>query len=230
MKEDKEAIYEDGLAQEESYDVEKLQGCLKSEMDDAKDFIDQIGEQRAEATEYYLGSEPDGQSQLQSEYVSTDVRDSVLFMLPSIMRTFFGTNKVVEFVPKNPEDIPFAKQQTEYINYVIQQKNSGFKVLYDAFKDALIRKTGFVKAYWDDSITASTHEYTNITPESYQALILDPNVEVIKQSIEMQSISLVDPETGEEITQETPASYDVTIRRIKPKDQVVIEAVPPEEF
>ena len=45
----------------------------------------------------------------------------------------------------------------------------------------------------------------------------------------MQSISLVDPETGEEITQETPASYDVTIRRIKPKDQVVIEAVPPEE-
>ena len=230
MKEDKEAIYEDGLAQEESYDVEKLQGCLKSEMDDAKDFIDQIGEQRAEATEYYLGSEPDGQSQLQSEYVSTDVRDSVLIMLPSIMRTFFGTNKVVEFVPKNPEDIPFAKQQTEYINYVIQQKNSGFKVLYDAFKDALIRKTGFVKAYWDDSITASTHEYTNITPESYQALILDPNVEVIKQSIEMQSISLVDPETGEEVTQETPASYDVTIRRIKPKDQVVIEAVPPEEI
>ena len=41
---------------------------------------------------------------------------------------------------------------------------------------------------------------------------------------------MVDPETGEEITQETPASYDVTIRRIKPKDQVVIEAVPPEEI
>ena len=121
MEYDKD-IKDEELQQEESYDVEKLQGCLKSEMDDAKDFIDQIGEQRAEATEYYLGSEPDGQSQLQSEYVSTDVRDSVLFMLPSIMRTFFGTNKVVEFVPKNPEDIPFAKQQTEYINYVIQQK------------------------------------------------------------------------------------------------------------
>jgi hypothetical protein len=226
MEYDKD-IVEATEEQQESYDEQKLQGVLKSEMDDAKDFIDQIGEQRADATDYYLGSQPGSTSSLQSEFISTDVRDSVLFMLPSIMRTFFGTSKIVEFIPKGPEDIQLATQQTDYINYVIQQKNPGFKVLYDAFKDALIRKTGFVKAYWDDSITASTHEYTNISPEAYQALILDPNVEVIKESVEMQSMTLQNPETGEEMTQETPASYDIKIRRIKPKDQVVIEAVPP---
>ncbi|MCP3686109.1 MAG: hypothetical protein GY861_25970, partial [bacterium] len=198
-------------------------------MDDAKDFIDQIDEDRADATDYYLGNSPTSQSSMQSEFVSTDVRDSVLFMLPSIMRTFLGTNKIVEFIPHGPEDIQLAKQQTDYINYIIQQKNPGFKVLYDAFKDALIRKTGFVKAYWDDSISASTHEYTDISPEAYQALTLDPNVEVIEEKIEMQSMTFMNPETGEEVTQETPASYDVKIRRIKPKDQVVIEAVPTEE-
>ena len=229
MEYDKDDIVEQLDEQQESYDEQKLQGVLKSEMDDAKDFIDQIGEQRADATDYYLGNQPGSTSSLQSEFISTDVRDSVLFMLPSIMRTFFGTSKIVEFIPKGPEDIQLATQQTDYINYVIQQKNPGFKVLYDAFKDALIRKTGFVKAYWDDSITASTHEYTNISPEAYQALILDPNVEVIKESVEMQSMTLQNPETGEQITQETPASYDIKIRRIKPKDQVVIEAVPPEE-
>ena len=217
------------LQVEDSYNEEELQGVLKSEMDDAKDFIDQIDEDRADATDYYLGNSPTAQSSMQSEFVSTDVRDSVLFMLPSIMRTFFGTNKIVEFIPHGPEDIELAKQQTDYINYVIQQKNPGFKVLYDAFKDALIRKTGFVKAYWDDSITASTHEYTNISPEAYQALIMDVNVEVVEEKIEMQSITIMNPETGEEMTQETPASYDVKIRRIKPKDQVVIEAVPTEE-
>ena len=47
-------------------------------MDDAKDYIDQIGESRAEATEYYLGNEPEANSSLQSEFISTDVRDSVL--------------------------------------------------------------------------------------------------------------------------------------------------------
>ena len=214
----------------DSYDEEQLQGVLKSEMDDAKDFIDQIDQDRAEATDYYLGNAPTSQSSMQSEFVSTDVRDSVLFMLPSIMRTFFGTTKIVEFIPHGPEDIQLAKQQTDYINYVIQQKNPGFKVLYDAFKDALIRKTGFVKAYWDDSITASTHEYTGLSPEAYQAITLDPNVEVIEEKIEMQSITMMSPENGEEMTQETPASYDVKIRRVKAKDQVVIEAVPTEEI
>tara|TARA_X000001388_G_scaffold76441_1_gene73801 strand:+ start:609 stop:2720 length:2112 start_codon:yes stop_codon:yes gene_type:complete len=213
----------------EEINQEELQGILKSELDDARDYIEQVGEDRAEATEYYLGESPQGQSSMQSEYVSTDVRDSVLFMLPSIMRTFFGTNKIVEFVPRNAEDIPLATQQTDYINYIIQQKNPGFKVMYDVFKDALIRKTGFVKAYWDDSISASTHEYTDMTPEGYQVLMMDPDVEIVKESAQMQSITIINPETGEEITQETPVSYDLTIRRVKSKDQVCIESIPPEE-
>ena len=206
-----------------------LVGVIKSEMDDAKDFIHQVGEERSESTEYYLGSEPEATSTLQSEFISTDVRDTVLFMLPSIMRTFFGTKKVVEFVPNGPEDIPLAEQQTDYINYIVQQKNQGFNVMYSAFKDALVRKTGFVKGFWDDSITASTHEYTGLDPQSYQALVLDPNVEIVEESVTMETITTVDPVSGEEVVQEIPAMYDITIRRVKAKNQVCLEAIPPEE-
>lgn len=209
--------------------IETLTGVLKSEMDDASDFIHMVGADRAESTEYYLGDAPEGTSSLQSEFISTDVRESILFMLPSIMRTFFGTKKVVEFVPKGPEDIQLAEQQTDYINYIIQQKNNGFQVLYDAFKDALVRKTGFVKVFWDDSIVATTHEYTNLDPQSYQALIIDKDVEIVEESVTMESMTMVDPVSGEEITQEIPASYDLTIRRLKEKNQVCIEAIPPEE-
>ena len=215
---------------QEATDMNNLVGVIKSEMDDAKDFIHQVGSERAESTEYYLGNEPEGTSTLQSEYVSTDVRESVLFMLPSIMRTFFGTKKIVEFVPKGPEDIQLAEQQTDYINYLIREKNPGFQVLYDVFKDALVRKTGFVKVFWDDSITSTTHEYSNIDPQSYQALILDKNVEVIEESATQETITTFDPISGEEVTQEIPVSYDLTIRRLKPKDQVCIESVPPEEI
>jgi hypothetical protein len=215
---------------QEAISMDNLVGVIKSEMDDAKDFIHQVGSERAESTEYYLGTEPEGTSTLQSEYVSTDVRESVLFMLPSIMRTFFGTKKIVEFVPKGPEDIQLAEQQTDYINYLIREKNPGFQVLYDVFKDALVRKTGFVKVFWDDSVTATTHEYTNIDPQSYQALILDKNVEIIEESATQETITTFDPISGEEVTQEIPVSYDLTIRRLKPKDQVCIESVPPEEI
>ena len=215
---------------QEAMNMDNLVGVIKSEMDDAKDFIHQVGSERAESTEYYLGTEPEGTSTLQSEYVSTDVRESVLFMLPSIMRTFFGTKKIVEFVPKGPEDIQLAEQQTDYINYLIREKNPGFQVLYDVFKDALVRKTGFVKVFWDDSVTSTTHEYSNIDPQSYQALILDKNVEVIEESATQETITTLDPISGEEVTQEIPVSYDLTIRRLKPKDQVCIESVPPEEI
>ena len=206
-----------------------LESVLRSEMDDAKDFISQVGEERAESTEYYLGNEPEETSTLQSRFVSTDVRDTILFMLPSIMRTFFGTKKIVEFVPYGPEDIPVAEQQTNYINYVVQEKNPGFKILYDVFKDALVRKAGYVKAFWDDSISSSTHEYSNIDPAQYQALIMDENVEIVSESVEMSTMTMIDPMTNEEITQESPASYDLTIRRIKQKNQVCLEAIPPEE-
>ena len=209
--------------------MENLVGVIKSEMDDASDFIHQIGSDRAESTEYYLGNEPEGTSSLQSEFISTDVRESILFMLPSIMRTFFGTKKVVEFVPKGPEDIQLAEQQTDYINYIIQQKNNGFQVLYDAFKDALVRKTGFVKVFWDDTVVATTHEYTGLDPQSYQALIIDKDVEIVEESSTTESITTLDPISGEEITQEIPTSYDLTIRRLKQKNQVCIEAIPPEE-
>ena len=215
---------------QEQNDMIDLVGVIKSEMDDAKDFIHQVGAERAESTDFYLGNEPEGTSSLQSEFVSTDVRESVLFMLPSIMRTFFGTKKIVEFVPKGPEDIQLAEQQTDYINYLIREKNPGFQVLYDVFKDALVRKTGFVKVFWDDSVTATTHEYSNIDPQSYQALILDKNVEVIEESVTKETITTFDPVSQEELTQEIPASYDLTIRRLKPKDQVCIESVPPEEI
>ena len=93
----------------------------------------------------------------------------------------------------------------------------------------MVRKTGFVKVFWDDSIAASTSEYTNLDPQSYQALTLDPNVEIVQETVTMESITQVDPMTGEEITQEIPATYDITIRRIKAKDQVCIESIPPEE-
>ena len=227
LKEEHEELEEEN--QQDEVDLEKLQGVLKGELEDAQDFIDAIEEDRNKATRYYMGNEPSSQSDLQSEYISTDVRDSVLYMMPSLMRTFFGTKRVVEFVPNGPEDIPLAEQQTDYINHVIQEKNKGFQVVYDAFKDALVRKTGFIKAYWDDSITCNTYDYTGLNREQYMALVSDPDVEIVEENITYEKQIIIDQLTGEEVEQEFPVSYDVVIKRVKHKDQVVIEAIPPEE-
>jgi len=73
----------------------------------------------------------------------------------------------------------------------------------------------------------SNHRYTDLPQEAYMAFLMDKNFEVIEEhSVTYESRSIIDSETGEEATEETPTSYDVTIRQ--PKDQVVIESAPPE--
>ena len=125
--------------------------------------------------------------------------------------------------------MPIAEQQTNYINYIIQEKNNGFKVFYDAFKDALIRKTGYVKAFWDDSISVSNHEYTGLDKQARDALLLDKDVEIVEEKVETEMMMVIDEATGEQVEQEFPVRYDLKIRRVKKKNQVVIESIPPEE-
>lgn len=220
---------ETDLLVEEEQDYTELSSIIKAEMDDAQDFSEELGQERSENTEFYLGEEPSDTSEMQSEYVSTDVREAVLHILPSIMRVFFGTRKVVDFIPRDKEDVALAEQQTNYINYIVTQKNNGFQVFYNAFKDALIRKAGFVKAYYDDSLHVTNHTYTGLTEIEKDALILDPNVEIVSEEAEMELIEMQDPQTGEMISQEKPVSFDLKIRRITNKGKVCIDAIPPEE-
>ena len=220
---------ETDLLVEEEQDYTELSSIIKSEMDDAQDFSEELGQERSENTDFYLGEEPSDTSEMQSEYVSTDVREAVLHILPSIMRVFFGTKKVVDFIPRDKEDVALAEQQTSYINHIITQKNNGFQVFYNAFKDALIRKAGFVKAYYDDGLEVTNHTYTGLSEIQKDALILDPNVEVVSQEAEMELIEMQDPQTGEMISQEKPVLFNLKIRRITNKSKVCIDAIPPEE-
>lgn len=221
---------ETDLLVEEEQDYTELSSIIKAEMDDAQDFSEELGQERSSNTEYYLGEEPSDTSEMQSEFVSTDVREAVLHILPSIMRIFFSTKKVVDFIPRNKEDVALAEQQTSYINYIINQKNNGFQVFYNAFKDALVRKAGFVKAYYDDGLEVTNHSYTGLSEIEKDALILDPDVEIVSEESEMELIEMEDPQTGEMITQEKPVLFNLKIRRIVNKGKVCIDAIPPEEI
>jgi hypothetical protein len=219
----------DGVKQKE-YDTDELKSILQGELADAVDYNDQLSIDRVDNTEYYLGESPPNVSDQQSGYISTDVRDSILYMLPSIMRVFFGAKKIVEFVPKNSEDVKMAEQQTDYINHVVQQKNNGFQVFYNAFKDALVRKAGFVKAYYDDSLEITNYSYDGLSEEARNVLLTDPFVEVVSETYEMETVQTQDPTTGEVVEVEKPSQYNLKIRRVKNKNDIVIEAVPPEEI
>ena len=220
------------LEQEMNPDVmpdEELQGIVGKEIDDAIDFIDNwISPQRATATQYYrgepFGNEEDGRSQV----VSMDVRDTVQALMPSLMRIFHGSDQTVEYVPQGPEDVAAAKQATDYANYIINRDNNGFLEMHSAFMDALVRKVGILKVYWDDQTKFETVSYSGLDDASLAALMSDPAVDVEIVASEPMGEPMQDPLTGEDMP--VPMMHAVRATYTHPDGRVKLEAVPPEEF
>ena len=166
--------------------------------------------EREQALNYYLGkpygNEVDGRSQV----VTRDVLETVEWMLPSLLKIFTAGDKVVEFQPKGMEDVEQAEQETDYVNHVCLNQNESFLTLYSWFKDALLLKTGYVKAYWDTAEETERDTYHGLAPEELQILMQD----------------------GAEIlfAEESELGINVVLGRNSKVGKVCIEVIPPEEI
>lgn len=200
--------------EEDGMSVEDLKGFMKSEIEECISVSDYRGIGRRLATDYYrgelYGNETDGRSQV----VTREVRDTVHAILPSLIRTFLGNERVVEFIPVGPEDVAESEQQTDYVNYVFSQDNPGFMVLYSAFKDALIRASGPVKWRWDEGQDYIIDQYEDLSVEA--AALLSQDAQEIGGHVT--------------VSEKEGGLLDVEVRRYAEQPGIVIEAIPPEEL
>ena len=223
-----EAETESGIGMDEA----ELQSVVSSYISDAIQYIDDdISPIRAESTKYYrgdpFGNEVDGRSQV----VSRDVRDSVQAILPSMMRVFFGSEKVVEFVPRNESDVAMSEQATDYLNYILRQDNDAIGIFYSVFKDALMNKGGFVKWWWDDSVEVHTHSFEGLDEGALGLILEEEGVEAVSvEGSPAPGISEEQAAMMEEQGAPVPQVYDVEIKRKRKRNKVRVETMPPEEF
>ena len=148
---------------------DQIEGIFAGAIDDAVDFIESdISPDRIKAQRYFDGESDIGHEDGRSKVVSTKVRDAVRSVKPSLMRVFLSSSRPVEYIPRGPEDVLMAEQATEYMHYKFQEMN-GFRVLSDAFHDALVKKTGIVKAYYEDHDKSEIHTFTGLSEAQYIA-------------------------------------------------------------
>ena len=208
---------------------DELASKLSNEIDSATgNFNTELSEQREQSMKYYLGEPFGNEIEGRSEIVTTDVRDTIEYIMPSLMRIFTTHNNVAEFEPEGPEDVEMAQQATDYVNYVFNRQNNGFKVLYDVFKDALISKTGIVKHYWEEKTEVSTENYTNLTEIEYQSILANDDMEVIEHTETVVLKEVVD-DFGNLVSPKV-VEHDVKVKKTKDNGQVRVVSVPPEEF
>ena len=189
-------------------DPESYKQYVRAMMSDSKDYENSfLAISRQNAQMYYYGMEPwigpynpgspyigeDPNATLgeilnkdntntpnRSTYVSTDVRDAVMMMVPSLIRLFGASEAPVYLVPRTQEEVDEAEQATDYVNYTFWNDNPGFLILYGAFKDALTVKTGFVKWWTDDHKETKRKTFLNVTAEQLQLMLSEePNAKLI---------------------------------------------------
>jgi hypothetical protein len=126
----------------------------------------------------YYNAQPEGELAPpeiddRSDFVATDVADTIEWMLPQLMRIFVSSDDAVEFEARSPESEQLAKLITAYINYLFYTRNDGVGVLYDWFKDALIQKVGFVKVWAEQEADDAQQAYEGQTQEQLVMLMQD---------------------------------------------------------
>jgi hypothetical protein len=170
---------------------------------------------RATATKYYKGEKFGNEEEGRSQVVMTEVRDGVLGILPTLLETFFGPERPVEFVPKREDTVDMAEQATDYVHNVYAEENAGFLETYAVLKDGLVRRLGVFKWYWCDPVEKA-YRLEGLSQEEVDALAGDPEIEIV--SVEPRG------EESEEVV------FDVDLTRIERDGHPIIKAVPPEEF
>jgi hypothetical protein len=225
------------IAAKQPMDDAELQSIITQDLTDAVSYVDSdLSPTRAKGTEYYRGDLFGNEVEGNSKVVAMEVRDTVSAMLPSLMRVFFNSENVVEFAPRGPEDVKMAQQATDYANYVFQNDNNGFLTSYAIFKDALVRKCGIAKFWWEDDEQVRIEEYTGLDDQTLEMLMQEPGAEVKivvsypDPEVDELQISTVDPVTGQPVMMPPAMVHDVQIKRITKDGRIRIMAVPPEEL
>ena len=194
---------------------EEIQNTLRSAVREAVDFIDsEIAPARITAQKYFNGETNLGHEEGRSGVVATKCRDTIRAIKPALMRVFLQSDKPVEFIPRNPQAVAGAQQATSYAKYIFE-RNDGFRVLHDAIHDALIKKVGIVKVYYDETECVEIDEYSGLNDDQFALVTSDPEVEVLEQESVPGPMGLV---------------HELKVARKSSRGEVKFDSVAPEDF
>lgn len=176
---------------------------------------DELSANRERALQYYYADDtiapyPAGRSGVHS----MDVHDMHSAVMAAMMPAF-EIDDLVSFEPDGDEDVDQARQESNAVNYMVMQNNSGYMVFKQAIFDALLLRNGLVKVWVDQREEATTQQYEGLT------------------SIEAQQIRTGAPDIDVEILDEQRDSDGLTnmsVRLTRYTEKLRVESVDPTRF
>lgn len=183
----------------------------------------ELSNERAIALDRYHGRPYGNEMEGRSSVVSRDLSEAVDWVMPAIMRIFTQSGTIAEFGPVSQEDEYQAECETDYVNQVIMKDNDGFIALYDAIKDTLLLKNGYVKHFWEVTEKIEEPCYKGLSIEEVQKMMGDLQQDGCEVEIKGQEEGVVQTQMGP-----VPV-FDLELKIKRKKGQVRIYATPCEE-
>ncbi len=148
-----------------------------------------------------------------SSIVSSDVMDTIEWMMPSLMRVFTASQDIVVIQPMGGEDVTAAEQHQALINYQFNYKMEGFTKFYTWFKDALIYGFGVIKITWETMYEKKSIFYDEMTQDEFTALSIQSNVS-IESYDEYEDVAVTET-TGSDGSKEETVSRSTVFRNVR---------------
>lgn len=193
----------------------------------------ELASSRAKSLNYYNGEVEQSAPEGRSNVVSRDVLDVVESALPQLLKIFVSGDEVVRFEPRGYEDVEGAQQETDYTNHVVMEKNNGFAIFYTWFKDGMLSKNGYVKAYYEEKEEVTTETYQGLSDAQLTMLLQDDSIEVIEHSAYPDPYASGNPaqmmQMGAPVLQ-APMLHDIKIEITGQRGKIEICNIAPEDI
>lgn len=79
---------------------------------------------------------------------SFDLWSVVEWLQPSILKSFFGSDRIISISGVSGEDADRAERVMKLLQWQLTVKNQGYRIFKNWFSDALVTNLGILKCYW----------------------------------------------------------------------------------
>ncbi len=208
--------------------------------------------QRSRALDAYAGKMLDVPPEGRSTVNDRSLFETVQWMMPSFQRIFAGGDNVVEFDPTGPEDEEIAEQESDYLNFLVTQRNDWDLIVREWTQDACLTKNAYCLVEMVE-IRKPEIEFYEGQSEDQVAMLVEDDLEIIGQNHYDDPNDpgfLLDPATGEPIDPNDTATfagamaiyeangvepqvqrkqlYDIQVREVKAKKRLNFDVLAPE--
>lgn len=128
-----------------------------------------------------------------SQTKSSDVMDMIEWLMPSLMRAFFGSKSAISVEPIGSEDIVKAELFQKLLNWQFIDKGNGFRIGHEWMKSSLIYGVSPVKVTWQDVYVKKGFAFPELIEPQFEALRNNGDVESL--TADNVRIDLVPPES-----------------------------------